>query len=323
MVTWCPDYRMPPLHPYPAAVDDGLAVYRALLELRDAADIFVGGASAGGNLAAALLLRARDEGLPMPAALVLPTPLVDLTESGDTFQTLDGVHGGLRSQLPVNLLYANGHDLAEPSLSPLFADLTGFPPTFLSSGTRDLLLSNTVRMHRRLLAAGVEAELHVFEAMPHGGFGGSAPEDAELDAAMNGFLDKHRRRLRHHAAALAGSANKLIAYRYFDQRWNHHNTEIIDELLGEGMSRDAERAHLEATHVAFSDLQVTIDDLIAELDQVVVQWTATGWHQAETAGLTPSRRRITFHGLAKLRIVDGKIVSFAGFSDLAETLTTS
>jgi monoterpene epsilon-lactone hydrolase len=74
MIIWCPDYRMPPRHPYPAAVDDCLAVYRRLLEVRGPTDIFVGGASAGGNLAAALLLRARDEGLPMPAALVLPTP---------------------------------------------------------------------------------------------------------------------------------------------------------------------------------------------------------------------------------------------------------
>jgi acetyl esterase/lipase len=113
MITWRIDYRMPPLHAYPAALDDCLAVYRAVLELRDP---FVGGASAGGNLAAAMMVRARDEGLPMPAALVLPTPAVDLTESGDTFQTLDGVDGGLRSQMAVNLLYANGHDLTDPYL---------------------------------------------------------------------------------------------------------------------------------------------------------------------------------------------------------------
>ncbi len=149
--------------------------------------------SAGGNLAAALLVRARDEGLPMPAALVLPTPMVDLTESGDTFQTLNGVAGGLRSQMAVNLLYANGHDLTDPYLSPLFADLSGMPPTFLQSGTRDLFLSNTVRLHRKLLAAGVDTELHIFEAMPHAGFGGSTPEDIELDAAIHAFLDKHRR----------------------------------------------------------------------------------------------------------------------------------
>ena len=82
--------------------------------------------------------------------------------------------------MPVFLLYADGHDLTDPYLSPLFGDLTGFPPMFLQSGTRDLLLSNTVRTHRRLLAAGVPTELHIFEAMPHGNFGGNAPEDHEL-----------------------------------------------------------------------------------------------------------------------------------------------
>lgn len=192
MITWSVDYRMPPLHPYPAALDDCMAVYRALLEVRDPAQIFVGGGSAGGNLAAALIARAKDEGLPMPKALVLLSPEVDLTESGDTFHTLNGVHTGLRSLMPVNLLYAAGHDLADPYLSPLFADLTGFPPTFLQSGTRDLFLSNTVRMHRKLQAAGVESELHVFEAMPHGGFGGGAPEDFEMNAAVRRFLDHHR-----------------------------------------------------------------------------------------------------------------------------------
>ena len=75
-------------------------------------------------------------------------------------------------------------------LSPL---RSGFPPTFLQSGTRDLFLSNTVRLHRKLLAAGVDTELHIFEAMPHAGFGGTTPEDIELDAAIHAFLDKHRR----------------------------------------------------------------------------------------------------------------------------------
>lgn len=194
MLTWGVDYRMPPRHPYPAALDDCVAVYRALLERRDPVDVVVGGVSAGGNLAAALLVRAREEGLPMPAALVLATPELDLTESGDTFTTnreLDNVLGSTRE---ANLLYADGHDLADPHLSPLFADVTSFPPTFLQSGTRDLFLSNTVRMHRKLRAAGVEAELHVFEAMPHGGFGGATPEDRELAAEKRRFLDRHRRR---------------------------------------------------------------------------------------------------------------------------------
>ena len=191
MITWAPDYRMPPRHPYPAPLDDCMAVYRALLEVRSPADIFVGGGSAGGNLAAALLVRAADEGLPMPAGLVLITPEVDLTESGDTFATNLGIDNVLGLLMETNLLYANGHDLAHPYLSPLFADVTGFPPTFLQAGTRDLYLSNTVRMHRKLRAAGVDAELHVFEAMPHGGFAG-APEDLEVRLEMRRFLDRLR-----------------------------------------------------------------------------------------------------------------------------------
>ena len=155
-------------------------------------DIVVGGGSAGGNLAAALLVRAKDEGLPMPAALVLITPEVDLTESGDSFRTNLGVDNVLGPLTELNLLYANGHDLAHPYLSPLFADVTGFPPTFVQAGTRDLFLSNAVRMHRKLRAAGVDAELHVFEAMPHGGFGGLAPEDFEVKAELRRFLDRHR-----------------------------------------------------------------------------------------------------------------------------------
>ena len=75
----------------------------------------------------------------------------------------------------------------------MFGDVTGFPPTFLQSGTRDHFLSNTVRMHRTLLAAGVVAELHIWEAMPHGGFGGMTPEDMEVQAQVQQFLERHRR----------------------------------------------------------------------------------------------------------------------------------
>jgi acetyl esterase/lipase len=191
MITWSVDYRMPPKNPYPASLDDCFAVYRRLLKERSPQDIFVGGASAGGNLAAALMLRAKDEGLAMPAGLVLRSPEVDLTESGDTFCTLNGIDNALQPLMATNLLYANGADLADPYLSPLFGDLSGFPPTFLQAGTRDLFLSNTVRIHRRLLAAGVEAELHVFEAMPHGGFGGGTPEDLDLAQSVLTFLERH------------------------------------------------------------------------------------------------------------------------------------
>jgi len=190
---WTVDYRMPPDHPYPVPLDDCDTAYRVLLRDHRPADIIVGGASAGGNLAAALMLRAQAEGLPLPAAAVLLTPQLDLTESGDSFQTnrgLDTVITG--SSMPNNLLYADGHDLADPFVSPLFGDFSkGFPPTFLATGTRDLFLSNTVRMHRALRTAGVEADLHVMEAAPHGGFFGSAPEDAELEREVRRFVDAH------------------------------------------------------------------------------------------------------------------------------------
>jgi acetyl esterase/lipase len=94
--------------------------------------------------------------------------------------------------MPANLLYANGHDLTHPYLSPLFADFTkGFPPTFLQTGTRDMFLSNTVRLHRALRNAGISAEIHVIEAAPHGGFFGSAPEDSEVIGELRRFFEEH------------------------------------------------------------------------------------------------------------------------------------
>ncbi len=183
------DYRVPPDHPYPAALDDCLAVYRALLAEHGAARIVLSGTSAGGNLAAALLLRAKDEGLAMPAGALLMTPELDLTESGDSFNTLIGLDVVLPARLTeCNLLYAGGADLAHPYLSPLFGDVAGFPPTLLQAGTRDLFLSNAVIMHRKLRRAGVRAELHVWDGMPHAGFGGLTPEDRDVSAELQAFL---------------------------------------------------------------------------------------------------------------------------------------
>jgi acetyl esterase/lipase len=183
------DYRVPPDHPYPAALDDCIAAYRELMQEVGPKKVVVSGTSAGGNLAAALLLRAKDEGLPMPAGALLLTPELDLTESGDTFDTLMGLDVVLTSRLTeVNLLYADGADLAHPYVSPLFGDVAGFPPTLLQAGTRDIFLSNAVRMHRKLRTAGARAELHVWEGMPHAGFGGLTPEDREVSAELQSFI---------------------------------------------------------------------------------------------------------------------------------------
>ena len=186
------DYRLAPEHPFPAGLDDCLAAYKEILKHYEAGNLVLGGSSAGGNLAAALLLCARDAQLPLPAAVLLQTPALDLTLSGDSHQTnrlLDvNLYGGGGGRGP--LAYTAGADATHPYVSPLFGDFTGgWPPTLLTTGTRDLLLSDTVRMHRALRRAGVRAELHVAEASPHGGFmGANAPEDAEVMAECRQFI---------------------------------------------------------------------------------------------------------------------------------------
>jgi len=124
---------------------------------------------------------------------VLFTPELDLTESGDSFQTIADLDVVLPSGLPeANRLYAAGRALDIPYLSPIFADFAGgYPPTFLQSGTRDLFLSNAIRMHRALCARDLVAELHIWDGMPHGGFGGNTPEDHELTRLFRRFLDRH------------------------------------------------------------------------------------------------------------------------------------
>ncbi len=185
------DYRLLPDHPFPAGLDDCMAAYRAVLDRRSASTLVVGGSSAGGNLAAALLLRAIDEGVPLPLALVLQTPALDMTRSGDSIATnrfLDvNLHAGAGEDALKS--YAVG-EATHPYASPLLGNFTrDWPPTILTTGTRDLLLSDTVRMHRTLRRAGVRAELHVSEASPHGGFmGAGAPEDGEISAECKRFI---------------------------------------------------------------------------------------------------------------------------------------
>lgn len=187
------DYRLAPDHRFPAALEDCVAVYRALAKSVPPSRLVIGGSSAGGNLAAAATLAIRDRDLPTPSGVVLLSPELDLTESGDSFRTNADLDVILKFSLDeCNALYAGDRDLTDPYLSPLFADFTkGFPPALIQSGTRDLFLSNAVRMHRKLREAGLEAELHVWEAMPHGAFSrGDAPEHDEIAAEVGRFIHK-------------------------------------------------------------------------------------------------------------------------------------
>jgi acetyl esterase/lipase len=191
------DYRMPPDHPYPAAMDDAMAVWREAIKMADPRKMAIFGTSTGGGMTLAMILRAKQEGLPLPAAIAPGTPWADLTETGDTYKTnewLDNVLVSYNGYLThAAELYANGHDLKDPQLSPIYGDFTGFPPAILTSGTRDLFLSLTVLTHRKLRRAGVEAELQVFEGMSHAqyNFNAFAPETKEAFTEIARFFDKH------------------------------------------------------------------------------------------------------------------------------------
>ncbi len=191
------NYRMPPDAPYPAAMDDAMAVWKAAILMQDPSRIAIVGTSTGGGMALAMVLRAKQEGLPLPAAIAPGTPWSDLTETGDTYRTNEWVDNVLVSYngylSHAAKLYAGGHDLKDPQLSPIYGDFRGFPPTILTSGTRDLFLSNTVRTHRKLRQAGVDAQLHVYEGLSHAQylFNPVAPETKEVFTEIAAFFDKH------------------------------------------------------------------------------------------------------------------------------------
>lgn len=158
-------YRLAPEHRFPAAVDDAEQAYRALLQRHPAQAIGVFGTSAGAILSAQLMERLGSSGLPRPAALGFFSGVADLARDGDSESYLPRING--RSVVEGLSIYAGETPKAAPALSPIFGDLGGYPPTLVIASTQDQLLSQSALFHRALLNAGAEAELIVFEALPH------------------------------------------------------------------------------------------------------------------------------------------------------------
>jgi monoterpene epsilon-lactone hydrolase len=189
-------YRLAPENPFPAAVDDVVAVYKELLKTYKPRNIGIFGTSAGAILSYEVAVRLKQLRLPLPGALGVFSGLADFSQPGDSRQlfALDGFPGTLEPTYPDHLpddAYVGKTDRKDPVLSPLFADLHGMPPTLLVTSTRDLLLSSTTIFHRALLRAGNDAQLVVFEALPHAfWYHFQFPETTEALELMAKFFDE-------------------------------------------------------------------------------------------------------------------------------------
>ncbi len=164
------DYRLAPEHPYPAAVDDALAAYEALLNNGTApSDIVFAGESAGGGLAVVTLVNARDHGLPLPAGAYVMSPYADLTLAGTTMETKREVDPLLTRELLQARVtdYTAGQDASLALISPIFADLSGLPPLIIQAGSHELLLDDAVRLAGRAATADVEVTLDITPGVPH------------------------------------------------------------------------------------------------------------------------------------------------------------
>src|SRR5690242_3644888 len=188
-------YRLAPEHPFPAAVDDTVSVYREMLKSYKPEKMALYGTSAGAILTAQVASKLKQLGLPLPGALGIFSGLGDFSKRDDSaaMYNLTGLSGPLTPPSKELFLasYVGKTDRTDPVLSPIYADLKGLPPSLFVTSTRDLLLSGTARLHRAFLHAGVHAHLVVFEALPHAFWNNvNLPESHEFNETVASFFDK-------------------------------------------------------------------------------------------------------------------------------------
>lgn len=189
-------YRLAPEYPFPAAVDDSVAVYKELLKTYKPDHIVIYGTSAGAILTGEVAVKIKQLGLPMPAALGIFSGMGDFARNGDSIAiySLRGFSGHLEPPQPGahDPFYAASTDSKDPVLSPVYADLRGLPPTLFITSGRDMLLSGTANLHRAFLHAGVDAQLVLFDALPHAfWYDPHMPEAIEANHMMADFFLKH------------------------------------------------------------------------------------------------------------------------------------